>query len=752
MIVLGDARQLQPIQAGAAFRAFVDVTGYAELDSVVRQSTPWMREAAIAFGSGDAEAGVAAYLDHDRLAWAETKDEARAGLIADWLPYHRSGADVTLMAHRNKDVIALNVDARDALKDIGALGPDHRFTSERGEKLFAVGDRVLFLQNERSLGVFNGSTGEVVAAARNRLDVLVDGETHPINVRANQYNHLDHGYARTIHKEQGNTVDRAFVYLSPTMDAQLAYVSLTRHRDDVTLYASREDFRSRGELVEQLTRDRLQDSTALYRSTADYTDVVRGFAERRGFPTTRTITRFVRANVQYLRERFDKLSAAFDRLRRPPQHLRIDPASVAGNVRPGGEDQSAAAMKREGAKPTPPEIGPLLNRALDRLSQDLASEPGRGQKAARFRRTAFYELNTAGTASALRAFNAEVRAMLPREALLSQGQTSPGASSAILETVPETWRSYLQENWDQVFAAQWAETQSTLQPLKGVDATTGLMPTPQATIQSQKAITNMPPEKPLIEAVSDVPPLEPAELRRRALEDAGARPQLSTAQDIAGRMYSDPDRAVAAMVAEYQRTGDGRAVASAVEREPEAFGTLRGATRLGIANTERRAALEQAPVMARQITAVTEIAIRIEARTSDAHKARREAMALALADLSPEAVHFLRQVDAVSKQPGGSQKDANMRNLLSDRASIQEVARFQQAVEARYGRGRSVIEKGIETDPGLAISSPAEQREVQSRVRRVLETIPAISDMRAQVRQRERAPELGQDKPQGIER
>ena len=58
MIVLGDARQLQPIQAGAAFRAFVDVTGYAELDSVVRQHEPWMRDAAIAFGSGRAETAL----------------------------------------------------------------------------------------------------------------------------------------------------------------------------------------------------------------------------------------------------------------------------------------------------------------------------------------------------------------------------------------------------------------------------------------------------------------------------------------------------------------------------------------------------------------------------------------------------------------------------------------------------------------------------------------------------------------------
>ncbi|MFP7675726.1 Ti-type conjugative transfer relaxase TraA [Marivita sp. S0852] len=240
MIVLGDARQLQPIQAGAAFRAFVDVTGYAELDSVVRQRELWMREAAIAFGSGRAEEGIAAYLERDVLAWSESDEDARAALIADWLPYHQAAADVTIMAHRNTDVIALNAEARERLKAVGGLGEDQPFASERGEKPFATGDRILFLKNERSLGVFNGSTGEVVASARNGLEVRVYGHVDPITLRANEYNHVDYGYARTIHKEQGNTVDRAFVYLSPTMDAQLSYVALTRHRDEVSLYAASE--------------------------------------------------------------------------------------------------------------------------------------------------------------------------------------------------------------------------------------------------------------------------------------------------------------------------------------------------------------------------------------------------------------------------------------------------------------------------------------------------------------------------------
>ena len=55
------------------------------------------------------------------------------------------------------------------------------------------------------------------------------------------YNNVDHGYAVTIHKAQGTTVDRAFVLASPSMDQHLAYVALSRHRDSAVLYAARDE-------------------------------------------------------------------------------------------------------------------------------------------------------------------------------------------------------------------------------------------------------------------------------------------------------------------------------------------------------------------------------------------------------------------------------------------------------------------------------------------------------------------------------
>ena len=767
MIVLGDARQLQPIQAGAAFRAFVDVTGFSELDSVVRQHEPWMREAAIAFGSGRAEEGVAAYIDHDKLGWAESNEDARAGLIQDWLPYHQASADVTIMAHRNKDVIALNVEAREMLKSKGALGEEHLFASERGEKSFAAGDQILFLKNDThsvaALNVFNGSTGTVVHTARNRLAVLVEGQIDPITVRANEYNHVDYGYARTIHKEQGNTVDRAFVYLSPTMDAQLSYVALTRHRGDVSLYASREDYRSKGELVELMTRDRLQDSTALYRNRVDYRDVVRGFAERRGFPTTRIITDFVKANVQYLRERLERLAERFDKLRHPaPERQNVLDKSIRLPERDRGREKVQPVPVR------PPEMSPQLQHSMSRLSHNLASEHIRGRQARGFKRSAHYELNLALSAAELRSFNTDLRSVFSKDAILNHGSHQPNEDAPVLSGLPDGWKQFARENWSEVFAAQWAETQATLQPLpewvrpwdlaRAAAFTEGLdrvAPERQQRTRDQettKVRSNMPPEKPLIEAVPDLPPLEDRVIRTRAAENIGARPSLAMAQDAAYRIYVEPDQAVGRMVAQYTEHGDSKALISEIERTPESFGDVQGKTRLGIANGDRRTALELTPTLARKMDEHFTVVDEIKGDIVKEHEARQVAMRKPILDLSPEARVYMERMTEVHTMPSGPDKDAKTRGLVADKASAQEVVRFRQGLAERYGKGDTVIQNGIAQDPALKSQPAVERKLIQDRAAVVAHAIPVISQMHEQIQRLDRTPDRGMDQYRGIER
>src|SRR3546814_7981653 len=110
------------------------------------------------------------------------------------------------------------------------LGTDVRVSAERGAREFAGGDRIMFLKNERGLGVKNGTLGQVERVSPDSMAVRLD-DGRRIAFDLKDYAHIDHGYAATIHKSQGVTVDQAHVLATPGMDRHSAYVALSRSEE-----------------------------------------------------------------------------------------------------------------------------------------------------------------------------------------------------------------------------------------------------------------------------------------------------------------------------------------------------------------------------------------------------------------------------------------------------------------------------------------------------------------------------------------
>ncbi len=310
IVLVGDPEQLQPIEAGAAFRAITERTGFASLTDVRRQTVDWQRRATLDLASGAAGAALACYRSAGHIETPATRDAAIDAIVAAYTA--RQAADPTaslmVLAHSNASVYALNQAIRAAIAD--RLGGGTTFTTDTGSRTFARDDRLMFLENKTfvfdgapELGqqrVKNGSLATILSTDHGVIRAQLD--TGPLVVFDQAtYTNLDHGYAATIHKNQGATVDHAFVLAAPTMDRHLAYVALSRHRSSVRMYAPRDDFKTQS-LDECLTRAAVKSTTL---------DFETEFTDRRGFHSLGRLLQTTRAVLAVQRGRLLAVSQRF---------------------------------------------------------------------------------------------------------------------------------------------------------------------------------------------------------------------------------------------------------------------------------------------------------------------------------------------------------------------------------------------------------------------------------------------------------
>ena len=187
-----------------------------------------------------------AYDRHHRIVQVESRAQARSALIARYAHDHKLDPTQSqlLMAFTRDDVKALNHDIRALRQQTGQLGLSEEISTESGKRPFALNDRIRFLKNERDLGVKNGSLGIIQGIESGVLSVQLDTGT-TVQVDTKFYNHLDYGYAATVHKAQGTTVDKAYVLATSHFDRHTAYVALSRHRDNATVFYATDDFGGR---------------------------------------------------------------------------------------------------------------------------------------------------------------------------------------------------------------------------------------------------------------------------------------------------------------------------------------------------------------------------------------------------------------------------------------------------------------------------------------------------------------------------
>ena len=283
LVLLGDNRQLSSIDAGGALRTLSsELGGHVVTLTINRRQAgsdqQWERDALVALRHGDVTPAVEAYVEHGRVTITTTIETARQRIVEDWWSVHRAHT-TAILAVRRSDVAALNEMVRARRQAAGELGAEIRI----GAKAFSVGDRVIFEKNQRVrsadavnsyrdaelVRLRNGTFGTVVALtdtpgnamsregdvrrvqgdvaggieeARTEptgsLVVQLDDGRRAVLPRSYAETSTSLGYALTVFRSQGITVDHTFGLGGDALYQEAGYTQLSRGRLSNNLYVA----------------------------------------------------------------------------------------------------------------------------------------------------------------------------------------------------------------------------------------------------------------------------------------------------------------------------------------------------------------------------------------------------------------------------------------------------------------------------------------------------------------------------------
>jgi exodeoxyribonuclease V alpha subunit len=241
LILVGDPGQLTSIEAGAVLGDIVAASeGIVTLERVHRFGGA-IAAVADAIRRGDGDATVEAL---GGVTWTTDPEAVREGAVACF----RAVADAAREGDGRRAIEALGgfrILCAHRRGPHGVTGWTARVESWLAQAgLAADGDwyagrPLLVTENDYGLGLYNGDTGVVIAAADDRLAAVFERRRELAEFSPTRLGAVDTVYAMTVHKSQGSQFDTAAVLLpdagSPMLTRELLYTAVTRARERLIL-------------------------------------------------------------------------------------------------------------------------------------------------------------------------------------------------------------------------------------------------------------------------------------------------------------------------------------------------------------------------------------------------------------------------------------------------------------------------------------------------------------------------------------
>ncbi|WP_051826886.1 MobF family relaxase, partial [Kitasatospora aureofaciens] len=260
--LIGDPSQLAAVESGGALRLLQTEIGALHLTAVHRFRTRGEADASLALRDGTPHAAFTWYREHGRVAGGTTTDMLDAVFTA-WRTDLDAGHDALMMAPDRDLVRRLNTRAQAHRIACGQLRPARLKPAARlrDGHLAHPGDLIVTRRNQRTILCRGGrdfvKNGDVwrVESYTWRGDAIVRNTSHhgrltlPADYLAE---HCELGYASTIHRAQGMTVERSHALLTARTTREAAYVAATRGRAGNHLYIALDDDQDLARTLERI--------------------------------------------------------------------------------------------------------------------------------------------------------------------------------------------------------------------------------------------------------------------------------------------------------------------------------------------------------------------------------------------------------------------------------------------------------------------------------------------------------------------
>ncbi|MFF7115429.1 MobF family relaxase [Streptomyces albogriseolus] len=274
--LLGDPYQLAAVEAGGALRLISRAGGAVELDQLHRFRVPGEADASLILRDGEDNRAVFDwYRDKGRIV-AGTYDAMCDMVFNAWAKDLDKGLTSLMTAADTATVTALNVRAQ--AHHIAAGTVDTRWAAPvRAGQRAHVGDIIVTRLNRRRMTVRGGrdfvKNGDTWAVQK----ILPDGD---VVVRHTQHRgrirlpadylaaQCELGYASTIHRSQGMTVDTSHAIASTRSNREGVYVQLTRGARTNRIYVALEDGDRLDDVLAQIAARRRAQLSATESSAA----------------------------------------------------------------------------------------------------------------------------------------------------------------------------------------------------------------------------------------------------------------------------------------------------------------------------------------------------------------------------------------------------------------------------------------------------------------------------------------------------